>query len=152
MSTGCVVCVMTSVIKIVNYYKSSFLNNLVKVGNCRKEDYFSEKYRSSILKRPLLRTFCDFRCCNFNCVFLAFSKIWLPAKSGLQSAVSPFAFKINENFFHHSKLHFHTFLLIPITQYAIFPQNVSFCHDETHIVGGKCLIRCLLWFQIGLKY
>ena len=39
---------------------------------------------------------------------------------------------MNENFFHHSKLHFHTFPLIPITQYAIFPQNVSFCRDETH--------------------
>ena len=133
MSAGCIVCVMTSVMKILNYYKSSFPNNLVKVGNCRKEDYFLEKYWSSVFKRPLLRTFCNFRCCNFNCVFLAFSKIWLPAESGLQSAVSPFVFKINENFFHHSKLHFHTFPLIPITQYAIFPQNVSFCRDETHI-------------------
>ena len=129
---------MTSVVKIVNYYKISFSNNLVKVGNCRKEDYLSEKYRSSVLKRPLLRTFCDFRCCNFNSVFLAFSKIRLPAEAGLQSAVSPFVFKINENFFHHSKLHFHTFPLISITQYAIFPKNVSFCRDETHLIIFLC--------------
>ena len=133
MSAGCNFCVMTRVVKIVNYYKSSFSNNLFKVGNCRKEDYLSKKYQSSVLKRPLFRSFCDFRYCNFNCVFLAFSKIRLPVEAGLQSAVSPFVFKINENFFHHSKLHFHTFQLIPITQYAIFLQNVSFCRDETHI-------------------
>ena len=132
MSAGCIVCVLTSVVKIVNYYKSSFSNNLVKVGNCRKEDYLSEKYKSSVLKRQLPRTFCDFWCCNFNCVFLAFSEIRFPAEAGLQSAVSPSVFKINENFFHHSKLHFHTFPLILITQYAIFPQNVSFFCDETH--------------------
>ena len=129
---------MTSVVKIVNYYKSSFSNDLVKVGNCRKEDYLSEKCRSFVLKRPLLRTFCGFRCCNFNCVFLAFSKIRLPAEAGLQSAVSPFVFKINENFLHHSKLHFYTFPLISISQYAIFPQNVSFCRDETHIYQLSC--------------
>ena len=132
MSPGGIVCVMTSVVKIVNYYKSSFSNILVKVGNCRKEDYLLEK--CSVLKRRLLRTFCHFRCCNFNCLFLAFSKIRLPAKAGLQSAVSPFVFRINENFFHHSKLHFHTFPLIPTTLYAIFPQNVSFCRDETHMM------------------
>ena len=74
----------------------------------------------------MLRTFCDFRCCNFKCVFLAFSKIRLPAETGLQSAVSPFVFKINENFFDHSKLYFHTFPLIPITLYAIFPQTSHF--------------------------
>ena len=114
---------MTSVVKSLINTKVIISNNLVKVGNCRKEDYLSERYRSPVLKRPLLRTFCDFRCCNFNSVFLAFSEIRLPAEAGLQSAVSPFIFKINENFLHHSKLHFHTFTLISITQYAIFPQN-----------------------------
>ena len=40
MSAGCIVCVMTSVVKIVNYYKSSFSNDLTPVerrlasGNC----------------------------------------------------------------------------------------------------------------------
>ena len=114
---------MTSVVKIVNYYKSSFSKNLVKEGNCRKENYFSEKNRNSVLKRSLLRTFCDFRCCNFNCVFLAFSKIRLPTESALQSAVSPFVFMISGDFFPHNVLDFHSFPLIPITQ---FPQNVSF--------------------------
>ena len=75
MSAGCTVCVMISVVKIVNYYKSSFTNNLIKVGNYRKEDHLLEKYQSSVLKRPLLRNFSDFRCSNFNCLFLAFSKI-----------------------------------------------------------------------------
>ena len=46
-----------------------------------------------------------------------------------------------KTFFHHSKLHFHTFPLIPITQYAIFPQNVSFCRDETHMFSE--------WLEIG---
>ena len=105
MSAGCIVCVMTSVVKTVNNYKSSFSNNLVKVGICGKEYYLTEKYRSSVFERPLLSTFFDFRCRNFNCVFLTFSKIWLPAETCLQSAVSPVC-KINENFFHQSKLHF----------------------------------------------
>ena len=58
MSASCNVFVMTSVVKIVNYYKSSVSNSLLKVGNCRKEDY--PNYRSSVLERPLLRTFCFF--------------------------------------------------------------------------------------------
>ena len=62
MSAGCIIYVMTSFVKIVNYYKSSFSNNLVKVVNCKKENYLSENYWSSVLKRLLLRTFCDFRC------------------------------------------------------------------------------------------
>ena len=125
MCAGCIVWVMTSVVKIVNYYKSSFSNNLVKIRNCGK--------RSCVLRCPLLRTICDLRCCNFNCVFLAFSKILPPAKSSLESAVFPFVLRINENFFHCSKLHFHTFPMISITQYAIFLQNVSFCRKETHM-------------------
>ena len=48
----------------------------------------------------------------------------------------PFVFKINENFFHHSKnyLHFPTFPAMPITPFSIVPQNVSFCREDTHYV------------------
>ena len=42
----------------------------------------------------------------------------------------PSLFRFNKNFFHQSKLNFHTFPLIPITLDKIFPQNVSFCRDE----------------------
>ena len=85
-----------------------------------------EKYLSSVLKRPLLRTFCDFRCCNFKCVFLAFSKIRLLTEAGLQSAVSPCLFKINENFFYHCKLHF---------PFLSTDANNSICD-----ISAKCLI------------
>ena len=135
---------MTSVVKIVIYNKSSFSNNLVKVGNCRKEDYLAAKYQSSVLKRLFLRTFCDFRCRNFNCLFLAFSKIGLPAEAGLRSAVSPFVFKVDENSFHHRELHFHTFSLMPITLYAIFPQNVAF------VATRHIFLRIIKNYQIFL--
>ena len=49
MSASSIVCVMTSVVKMVNYYKSSFSNNLFKEQNYGKEDYLLKKYQSSVL-------------------------------------------------------------------------------------------------------
>ena len=92
---------------------SSFTKkNLVKVRNCRIEEYLLEKYRSTVLKRPCSGIFTILGAVILIAFFSRYPKIGLSAKAGLQSAVSPFLFRINENFFQHSNLHCHTFPLI----------------------------------------
>ena len=74
MFAGCIVCVMTSVVKIVNHYKSSFSNNLVKVENYRKEDYLSQNIGVLFLNARCLGLFAFLGAVTLTAFFSLFPK------------------------------------------------------------------------------